>query len=134
MNSSKAQVSLEYLLIALAIISVLSILIYQITNLYNKNIQAIDNLELKNTSKNIQDTLDLFNLQPKGIMEISINPQQNWYLETTKSNLLKIKNKNKEYSINSNNNLFLKTKQITKPGQIVIEKKDNRIIISYYLE
>jgi len=129
--NSKAQISLEYLLIALAIISILSILIYQITNLYSKNITAIDNIELKNTTKNIQDTFNLLKLQPKAITTLTINPQTKWNFQTLTQNTLKISNKNKEYTITSNNIIILKFQQINTTGTITIEKNNNKIIIDY---
>ncbi|MCK9293001.1 MAG: class III signal peptide-containing protein [archaeon] len=131
MISSKAQISLEYLLIALAVISILSILIYQITNLYSKNITAIDNLELKNTHKDLQNTLNLLKLQPKAITTLTINPQTEWNFQTTTQNTLKINNKNKEYIVTSNNIVVLKFKKIKTSATITIEKSNNKIILDY---
>jgi len=128
--NNKAQVSLEYILIILAIVSLLSILMWQVFSLYSKNIEAIDNNELKKTSDRIQVICDNFYLQPKAQEIIIINNQKDWSMESTQNNLLRIKNENKEYLITCSNQINIINKTIYVKDKIIIKKENNKISIT----
>ncbi len=127
--NQKAQVSLEYILIALAIVVVLSLIIMQATILYSKNINIIDNRELKNTFEKIQANLDIIELLENYIEEINVYPEKTWYFEKINEKEIKIFNENKEYLINSNKPIILNFREIKKEEIIIIKKENNKIYI-----
>ncbi len=127
--NSKAQISLEYILIALAVIAVISAITLSVTNLYSKNITAIDNKAIKNTAKELQSMLNIAELQPNFKSYIIINPLTEWEINKEQSNII-LSNKNKEYLITSKNNIILYIKTIKKDTKIIVEKKDNIININ----
>jgi hypothetical protein len=120
---------LEYLFIAGAVFAILSLVVIQAVSLYNKNLNAIDNRELKATSEKIQDTVDLFELYFSSKLEIEVNPQGVWNLEVNSTKAI-ISNENKSYSIKFNGVIEPVSLNINKKSIIIIEKKNNKIFIN----
>lgn len=123
----KGQVSIEYLLITLSVITVLSLIIIQATTLYSKNITQIDNKSLKNTYEKIQGTIDISYLLDNYYIEIETNPEKEWTLNKITDNKYTLKNKNKEYIIESYDKIKTNIKIIN--GTISIKKENNIITI-----
>lgn len=125
----KAQVSLEFILLSLAVITILSIIITQATILYSKNIDVIDNRELKNTSEKIQSIINIVELLENYKDEIYIYPQKDWKFIKIDDFSFKIENKDKEYIIESNDKIYLYLDEIFKSEKIIIKKQENKIYI-----
>jgi hypothetical protein len=121
----KGQVSIEYLLITLSVITVLSLIILQATTLYSKNIIQIDNKALKNTYEKIQSSIDICYLLDNYYIEIETSSEKDWFFERINDNKLILKNKHKEHTIESLDKIKTNIKIIN--GTISI-KKENKII------
>lgn len=124
----KGMVSLEYVLIFSGALSVLFLISATIVSLYDKNITAIDNQRLKNTCKEINQTIELFELMPLAKKEIEANNLSVWVFEK-KNNETTLKNKNKECKINTSLNLKTPT-TISEKYTFVILKQNNDLNIS----
>jgi len=74
--NEKAQVSLEYILISLSIVVVLSLIIIQATSLYSKNMQIIDNREIKSFSEKLQGNIDISEILENYSEEIQALPKK----------------------------------------------------------
>ncbi|MDD3178037.1 MAG: hypothetical protein PHR26_00800 [Candidatus ainarchaeum sp.] len=130
MISQKAQISLEYILIALTILSVLSMLSYQIITIYNKNIETIDNKKLKNLYTQLQENLDFSENMPEYYKSITIDTEKEWEIYKSGKEIIII-NKFKKYSINTNQDIkIIKTKMFDK-NKIIIKKTNDIITITF---
>jgi len=127
--NQKAQVSLEYILIALATVIVLSLIILQATTLYSKNIQQIDNKELKSTYDKIQGNLNILELTNNYYEEIKVYPQSTWSLTKNNASEYILSNKNKEYTIYTTEKIQTQIKEIKTESIIIIKKEDNKIYL-----
>lgn len=130
MISQKAQISLEYILIAFAIISVLSMLSYQIINIYNKNIDAIDNKKLKNLKQDLEESLKLSESMPNFYKEIEINPEKFWKIHKINNKLI-LENKTKEYIITSNIDIKIMDIDLSNINKIILNKKQDILTITF---
>lgn len=125
----KGQVSLEYILITLAVVSILSLVIFQATILYTKNLTLIDNKELKNTYEKIQGRIDITELLENYNDEFYINPQKTWDFEQINSKKIKLSNQEKEYIIESIDDMLLNINNLDKKQKIIIKKENKKIYI-----
>jgi hypothetical protein len=123
----KGQVSIEYLLITLSVITVLSLIILQATTLYSKNIIQIDNKALKNTYEKIQSSIDICYLLDNYYIEIETSPEKDWFFERINDNKFILKNKHKEHTIESLDKIKTNIKIIN--GTISIKKENKMITI-----
>jgi hypothetical protein len=131
MNRNKGQVSLEYILIVGAVISLLLIIVTTSSILYKKNISAIDDRELLVVGDKLQEILDTLELMPAGIEKIIITPENTWILEYkdySKKTII-LGNGNKEKSISSISDIYLENNSISAKSEIIINKMDNKIYI-----
>lgn len=125
--NQRAQVSLEYILITLSIVVILSLIIIQAGFLYSKNITQIDNRNLKDAYEKIQSNLDIVELLEYYYEEITVYPKSTWYFEKLNNNTYKLYNKHKEYSLNFNQKINLNINNI-KNESIIIIKKENKVV------
>ncbi|HPC10291.1 MAG TPA: hypothetical protein PLN85_04395, partial [archaeon] len=98
-NTKKGSVSLEYILILCGIIAISGTLIGTSINLYHKNMETIDNKNIKQTAQKMQEIIDLFELQPNGRMEIQIKPITEWKIEQINSRQIMLSNNIKTFYI-----------------------------------
>ncbi len=125
--NQKAQVSLEYILISLSIVVVLSLIIIQATSLYSKNMQIIDNREIKSFSEKLQGNIDISEMLENYSEEINASPKKTWTIEK-EGNKYKISNEEKEYFIESNIELEIDFKEI-KEETILFIKENKKIYL-----
>ncbi|MDD4110771.1 MAG: hypothetical protein PHS54_04380 [Clostridia bacterium] len=125
--NQKAQVSLEYILISLSIVVVLSLIIIQATSLYSKNMQIIDNREIKSFYEKIQGNIDISEMLENYSEEINASPKKTWTIEK-EGNKYKISNEEKEYFIESNIELEIDFKEI-KEETILFIKENKKIYL-----
>ncbi len=127
--NQRAQVSLEYILIALSTVIVLSLIVFQATTLYSRNIKQIDNRELKDTYEKIQNDLDIIELTSNYYNEIVVYPQTSWTFKKINNLEYKLYNKEKEYLIKTSESINLKIKKINTESIIIIKKENKKISI-----
>ncbi len=127
--NQKAQVSLEYILITLAIVVVLSLIVIQATSLYSRNIKAIDNRAIKEAYEKIQGNIDISEILENYTEEIILMPEREWNFEKIKNNKYKIYNEDKEYILESINEINFYFKNIKEETTIVFKKENNKITI-----
>lgn len=125
--NQKAQVSLEYILISLSIVVVLSLIIIQATSLYSKNMQIIDNREIKSFSEKLQGNIDISEMLENYSEEIQALPKKTWTIEKI-NDKYKISNEEKEYFIESNIELEIDFKEI-KEETILFIKENKKIYL-----
>lgn len=125
--NEKAQVSLEYILISLSIVVVLSLIIIQATSLYSKNMQIIDNREIKSFYEKIQDNIDISEMLENYSEEIQALPKKTWTIEKI-NDKYKISNEEKEYFIESNIEIKVDFKEI-KEETILFIKENKKIYL-----
>jgi len=134
MQNTKAQVSLEYILIVGAVVSLLLVIVTSSSILYKKNLSAIDDRELIRTGENIQQIIDTFELMPTGKEKVIITPEQTWtitYKDYLKKTII-LSNGNKEKPIISISDIYLEKKEVSEKSEIIITKIDDKIYI--YIE
>lgn len=127
--TQKGQISLEYILIALSIVVILSLIVIQATSLYSKNMQLIDDREIKYAFEKIQGSIDVSYLLENYYQEIKVTPRTEWTFEKRNDKRYKIYNKNKEYFIESLEKINLDFKKIEKETTIIIRKENKRTYI-----
>jgi hypothetical protein len=135
MNNEKAQVSLEYILIVGAVVSLLLIIVTTSGVLYKKNISAIDDRELIKVGEKLQYILDTLELMPAGNETIIVNPENTWtieYKDYLKKTII-LSNGNKEKPISSISDIYLEKNSISGKSEININKMDNKIYIDIKL-
>ena len=127
----KAQVSIEYILIALGVVVMLSIITLSVVNIYSKNTIAIDNSSLKNTSDKLQESLNICELQPNFKSTIIFNTYNDWKLKSSGSHSIVLSNKSKKYVNTTKDNILLTSKNLKKNTKynLIIKKSNNRITI-----
>lgn len=125
---TKGFVSLEYILIFAGVLSILAITTTGIITLYSKNINAIDNYRLKEGCKEINQTIELFELMPRGLKEIELNNIEIWHIDTLEKEL-NLKNKLKSCKIISRQNIT-SINTIEKDYKLKITKQNNVLNIS----
>ncbi|NCP72482.1 hypothetical protein GW835_03785 [archaeon] len=123
--NEKAQVSLEYILISLSIVVVLSLIIIQATSLYSKNMQIIDNREIKSFSEKLQGNIDISEILENYSEEIQALPKKTWTIEKIDSKY-KISNEEKEYFLESNIEIKVDFREIKK--ETILFRKENKKI------
>ncbi|MFH0906489.1 MAG: hypothetical protein V1824_04085 [archaeon] len=130
--NKKGLVSLEYLLIFLAVISVLSIIIYQAINLYEKNLEIIDKQNLNEFYNNLQQAIELSEIENNFSYIIDLKPLSNWEIENKTLRSITLKNKTKEYIITSSTFEIVLSKEIISKtdSKIILEKKNSKIYIT----
>ncbi len=132
MHKVKGQVSLEYILIVGAVVSLLLIIVTSSSMLYKKNISAIDDRELIKTGAELQNILDTLELMPTGTEKIIVIPEWTWtieYKDYLKKTII-LSNGNKEKPISSISDIYLEKKSISEKSEIIINKIDNKIYIN----
>jgi hypothetical protein len=125
--NQKAQVSLEYILISLSIVVVLSLIIIQATSLYSKNMQIIDNREIKSFSEKLQGNIDISEMLENYSEEIQALPKKTWTIEKI-NDKYKISNEEKEYFLESNIEIKVDFREI-KEETILFRKENKKIYI-----
>jgi len=125
--NQKAQVSLEYILISLSIVVVLSLIIIQATSLYSKNMQIIDNREIKSFSEKLQGNIDISEMLENYSEEINASPKKTWTIEK-EGNKYKISNEEKEYFLESNIEIKVDFREI-KEETILFIKENKKIYL-----
>jgi len=128
----KAQVSVEYILIALGVVVMLSIITLSVINIYSKNTTAIDNSSLKSTSDKLQEFFNICELQPNFKNTIIFNTYSDWKLRNNGVHSVILSNNNKKYIITTKDSVLLTTKYLTKNKKynLIIKKSNNKITIS----
>jgi len=127
--NQKAQISLEYILIALSIVVILSLIVIQATSLYSKNIRLIDDRELKYTYEKIQGNIDIGYLLENYYEEINITPRSDWNIKRINDYKYTLSNENKEYLIESLEKIDISFRDVKKETTIVIKKENKKIYI-----
>ncbi len=127
--NQKAQVSLEYILITLSVVVVLSLIVIQSSTLYSKSIKQIDNRNLKEAYEKIQGNLDLLELLENYSEEITILPKRKWKFEKINPQKYRLSNKDKEYIIESNSQINTDIKHLEKEEIIIIKKQNKKIYL-----
>jgi hypothetical protein len=125
--NQKAQVSLEYILISLSIVVVLSLIIIQATTLYSKNIKTIDNRELKKFYQQIQENIDISQMLENYSQEIEVVNQREWNIEKINEKY-KISNEDKEYFIESYTEININFTKIDN-DTLIFKKENNKIYL-----
>jgi hypothetical protein len=126
---TKGFVTIEYVLIFAGILSILAVISTVIITLYSRNLNAIDNYRLKEKCKEINQTIELFELMPEGLKQIELNNLFEWNIEQKLSTKIILKNKQKECLIFSRLNLISVT-HISKNYKLTISKQNNNLNIS----
>jgi hypothetical protein len=127
--NQKAQVSLEYILITLSVVVVLSLIVIQASILYSKNINQIDNRNLKDAYEKIQGNIDISELLENYLEEITLLPKSKWSFEKINNYKYRVFNEDKEYFIESNYKINTNIKSIEKEEIIIIKKENKKIYI-----
>lgn len=132
MMLKKAQVSIEYILIALGVVVMLSIITLSVINIYSKNTVLMDNASLKSTSDKLQESFNTCELQPNFKRVITFNTYSDWKIRNNGVHTVILSNKNKKYIIKTNDSVLLITKHLIRNTKydLVINKSNNRITIS----
>jgi len=130
-NTKKGSVSLEYILILCGIIAISGTLIGTSINLYHKNMEAIDNKNIKQTAQKMQEIIDLFELQPNGRMEIQIKPITEWKIEQIDSRQIMLSNNIKTFYIISTTKIIIPQIHTNQEGKIILEKQNDYINIYF---
>jgi uncharacterized protein (UPF0333 family) len=125
-KTNKAQISLEYMLIFTALLVIFGTILLTATNIYNKNLNIMDNQELKNTSENIQKIINFQELQVSSIYNIKINPQNCWKFTKINNNSFYVENQKKIYEINSNYKINISNIEICSKKIIDIQLKEKQ--------
>jgi hypothetical protein len=131
-NNKKAQISLEYILIFISLLVVFGTIFITTTNIYNKNLEIIDNKELKNNSEYIQKIIDFQELQVNSLYKVQINPEECWNFIKINNNSFYLENKNKRYKINSNYKINIENTEICKKTIINIKLLEEEISFIFY--
>jgi len=126
---TKGFVTIEYVLIFAGILSILAVISTVIITLYSRNLNAIDNYRLKEKCKEINQTIELFELMPEGLKQIELNNLFEWNIEQKLSKKIILKNKQKDCLIFSRLNLISVT-HISKNYKLTISKQNNNLNIS----
>jgi hypothetical protein len=126
---TKGFVSLEYILIFAGVLSVLTIIATGIISLYSRNINAIDNYRLKSSCKEINQTIELFELMPRGLTEIELNNLEEWAIERKGEKEITVKNKQKTCTISSRQTITSIDK-LPKNHILKISKENNALNIN----
>jgi hypothetical protein len=126
---TKGFVTIEYVLIFAGILSILAVISTVIITLYSRNLNAIDNYRLKEKCKEINQTIELFELMPEGLKQIELNNLFEWNIEKKLSTKIILRNKQKECLIFSRLNLISVT-HISKNYKLTISKQNNNLNIS----
>ncbi|HOW29210.1 MAG TPA: hypothetical protein PK685_00835 [archaeon] len=126
---TKGFVTIEYVLIFAGILSILAVISTVIITLYSRNLNAIDNYRLKEKCKEINQTIEFFELMPEGLKQIELNNLFEWNIEQKLSTKIILKNKQKECLIFSRLNLISVT-HISKNYKLTISKQNNNLNIS----
>jgi len=130
-NTKKGSVSLEYILILCGIIAISGTLIGTSINLYHKNMETIDNKNIKQTAQKMQEIIDLFELQPNGRMEIQIKPITEWKIEQIDSRQIMLSNNIKTFYIISTTKIIIPQIHTNQEGKIILEKQNDYINIYF---
>ena len=125
---TKGFVSLEYILIFAGVLSILAITTTGIITLYSRNINAIDNYRLKEGCREINQTIELFELMPRGLKEIELNNIEIWQIDALEKEL-NLKNKLKSCKIISRQNIT-SINTLEKDYKLKITKQNNVLNIS----
>lgn len=126
---TKGFVSLEYILIFAGVLSVLTVIATGVISLYSRNINAIDNYRLKSNCKEINQTIELFELMPRGLTEIELNNLEDWEVEKTSEKEITVKNKQKTCTISSRQTITSIDK-LPKNYILKISKENNALNIN----
>ncbi len=126
---TKGFVSLEYILIFAGVLSVLTIIATGIISLYSRNINAIDNYGLKSSCKEINQTIELFELMPRGLTEVELNNLEEWAIERKGEKEITVKNKQKTCTISSRQTITSIDK-LPKNYILKISKENNALNIN----
>jgi len=128
----KAQVSVEYILIALGVVVMLSIITLSVINIYSKNTVLMDNASLKSTSGKLQESFNTCELQPNFKRTITFNTYSDWKIRNNGVHSIILSNKNKQYVSKTNDSVLLITKHLIRNTKydLVINKSNNRITIN----
>lgn len=127
--NQKAQVSLEYILITLAIVVVLSLIVIQATSLYSRNIKSIDNRAIKEAYEKIQANIDISEILENYTEEITLMPEREWNFEKINNNRYKIFNEDREYTLESINEITFYFTTIKEETKIIFKKENKKITI-----
>lgn len=125
--NEKAQVSLEYILISLSVVIVLSLIVIQATSLYSKNIKIIDNREIKSFYEKLQANINISESLENYSEEINVFPQREWNLKK-EGNKYKLSNEDKEYFLESTDEIKINFLEI-KEGTIIFKKENKKIYL-----
>jgi hypothetical protein len=128
----KGFISLEYILIFAALLTIFSIFLITINNLYSNNLEVIDTKNLQSIKTNIQDIISFQELQTTSLNKIIISPKDCWNINKINNQEIIIKNNIKEYKIFTNNSFIVNNIEICSKQQLVIETNNNKIHL--YLE
>jgi hypothetical protein len=128
----KGFISLEYILIFAALLTIFSIFLITINNLYSNNLEVIDTKNLQSIKTNIQDIISFQELQTTSLNKIIISPKDCWNINKINNQKIIIKNNIKEYKIFTNNSFIVNNIDICSKQQLVIETNNNKIHL--YLE
>jgi len=128
----KAQVSIEYILIALGVVVMLSIITLSVINIYSKNTVLMDNASLKSTSDKLQESFNTCELQPNFKRTITFNTYSDWKIKNNGVHSIILSNKNKQYISKTKDSILLITKHLIRNTKydLIINKSSNRITIS----
>lgn len=131
-RSEKAQVSVEYILIALGVVVMLSIITLSVINIYSKNTVLIDDASLKSTSNKLQESFNVCELQPNFKRVITFNTYSDWKIKNNGVHTVILSNKNKQYINTTKDSVLLISKHLIKNTKynLIINKSNNRITIS----
>lgn len=130
-RKENAQISIEYILLFAAIITI-SITYFNVLNsVYKKNSVIIDNKYLQQISKDIQEDIDLLEIQPNSRKKIYFKNIDEWTIEKKDNYSFYIKNNESKKLITSNCKINIKQKQnINKNNILILYKKENIINIT----
>lgn len=123
--NQKAQVSLEYILLTLSVVVVLSLIIVQVSILYTKNLKAIEQKELKTFYEKLQASIDVSESLENYTQEMYIKPQKEWSLKKNKENYV-LSNQTQSYEIKSYTSIQINFTSLKK-GKVIFKKENKKI-------
>jgi len=130
------QLSLEYLLLLLAVLSIFAVMLPLLNSVYDLSLFGLDCVNAKRFSFSLQEAIEEASFQADGsLVSIEANPLTNWLLSSSGNSLAILVQgpgeSKKSFEVIFPNQLHLDNASITSKTSFVLRKNAGQILLEY---